>query len=232
MKKVLFSTLMVLSLLFASTIVNVPTFAFADENETNDGVFSDVTADYELTSVKTAESENATKSEKKEINQIFDEYGLEPLDTDLPSDTKVLNFNSVDEFEKFMEETEETAEIETIEESEEPETFAQAYLGMETAAAASSTKTYTTHKQTGFARVKLSAKVHRNSKGKVTSTNVWTSFTGVTFSLDWSQNYAYANLNSKKTGGKAYGGGTLKYVIFVEGIGTVASRDVSLSLKF
>lgn len=183
-----------------------------------------------------------TDNLEQDVHKALDDYGLETinLNEDIPEGSQVISFDNMEDFHKFMSMTDQPIEEEvtTVEEYDEDSDLgenevAPSYNLMATAAKSSSTtKTYKTSNNAGFGTINLYAKITRNSKGVVTAKSVWTSHTGVTLGIDWKQNYAYATLNSTKKGGKAYGGGTKSWVIFVSGIGTVKKQDVSLKLSF
>ncbi|WP_340372520.1 hypothetical protein [Peribacillus sp. FSL E2-0218] len=224
MKKIVISFFMIVCLIFGLTI----TPSLADENGI-DILEASTSSDYEIVDIEKAQQQNATKSEEKEIGNLFKENGLEPLEmSKIPEDAQVINFDSIEEFEKFLGDTQGVVEIE--EQSNDIE-----LLGLITGlnAVSAAVKTYKTSITKGVSsKVNLYADVTRNSKGVITKTKVWTSHTGVTLGLSWKQNSAYANLNSTKKNGTAYGKGTMSWVVFVKGIGTIYSYDVSLSLKF
>lgn len=194
----------------------------------------DINADFETVEFGEIEKEKLNIEETQEINNVFAEYNLEPLNLDeinLPNDAEVLNFESINEFEKYMDEIQKPIEIE-VEEVSNSNTiaFINNIIGNKSASAAM--KIYKTSANAGFGNINLYANVDRNTKGIITSTKVYTTHTGVTVGIDWNQTYAYPSLNSKKTGGKAYGGGTCSRYIFIAGIGTISKRDVALSLSF
>ncbi|MDM8149410.1 hypothetical protein [Priestia megaterium] len=231
-KKVLISFFSIILFLSALNIG----IAAKDTYANSEDLFTaDTTADFEAEKLKDIDNEHLTKEETKEVKETFNEYGLEPLDLkkeDLPANTEVLNFDSVEEFKKFMDETQEPIKVD-VDEDETP-TGTTAFVNFLTSnnKASAATKTYKSTANAGFSTINLYAKVDRNKSGKVTSTHVYTTHTGVTLGIAWNQSYAYAKLNSTKKGGKAYGGGTCSRVIFLQGIGTITSRNVSLSVKF
>ncbi|WP_342042685.1 hypothetical protein [Bacillus sp. OTU2372] len=223
MKKYIISFCLVFSLMFLSLVSPFK----AEESDILDGITD---ANYEVTTEAKADKEVATKKEEKQIEQLFEEYSLEPLTTELPANTPVVNFDSVEEFKKFLEDTNKPTEIEINEHKSENDQLFASLFGIKTADAAM--KTYKYSEWHGASKLNLYADVNRNSKGKVTDTDVWTTLTGITLGFAWDEKNAYAILNSSKTGGTAYGRGTFSYVIFIQGIGTIYSYDIKMSLKF
>lgn len=104
-KKVLISFFSIILFLSALNIG----IAAKDTYANSEDLFTaDTTADFEAEKLKDIDNEHLTKEETKEVKETFNEYGLEPLDLkkeDLPANTEVLNFDSVEEFKKFMDET-------------------------------------------------------------------------------------------------------------------------------
>lgn len=223
MKKYFISFGIIFSLMFLSLVSPYK----AEESDILDTITD---ADYEVTTEAKAEKEVATKIEEKQIGQLFEEYNLEPLTTELPANTPVVNFDNVEEFKKFLEDTNKPTEIEINEHESENNQFLASLLGIKTADAA--VKTYGYSEWHGASKLNLYVDVNRNSSGKVTSTDVWTTLTGITLGFAWDEKNAYAILNSSKTGGTAYGRGTFSYVIFIQGIGTIYSYDIKMSKKF
>lgn len=167
-----------------------------------------------------------TENLEKDVNKAFDEYGLTPinLETEIPKGTEVINFDNIEDFHKFMISTNEPIKIDTK--------IPEKSLFAPMAAAASPVKEFKTSQNSGFGNINLHVRVTKNSSGKLTVNKTWTSHTGVTLGIDWQQTYAYSNLNSAKTGGTSYGGGTKSWVIFVSGIGTIRKQNVDLTLSF
>ncbi|MFD0826375.1 hypothetical protein ACT8ZR_11985 [Neobacillus sp. M.A.Huq-85] len=223
MKKYFISFSIIFGLMFLSIVAPFK----AEESDILDGITD---ADYDVMTEAKAENEVATKKEEKQIEYLFEEYNLEPLTKELPANTPVINFDSVKEFKRFLEDTSKPTEIEISEDESENNQFLASLLGIRTADAA--VKTYKYSEWHAASKLNLYADVNRNSKGKVTNTDVWTTLTGITLGFAWDEKNAYASLNSTKTGGKAYGRGTFSYVIFVQGIGTIYSYDIKMSLKF
>ncbi len=71
-------------------------------------------------------------------------------------------------------------------------------------------------------------------KGVITDTTTDSSIYGFHPLNTYSHNSkrSYVDLNSKKNGGKAYIKGTLNLVIFIEGIGTVSTKDIDGTISF
>ncbi|AKF92607.1 hypothetical protein [Brevibacillus laterosporus] len=71
-------------------------------------------------------------------------------------------------------------------------------------------------------------------KGVITSTNTDSSIYGFHPLNTYTHNSkrSYVDLNSKKNGGKAYIKGTLNLVIFIEGLGTVSTKEINGTISF
>ncbi|MGW6301380.1 hypothetical protein [Peribacillus butanolivorans] len=200
------------------------------------------TSQTDLSDYNVIQGESLVKDVEIDVNNIeynveeaFKKYGLEVIDieAEIPKGTNVISFDNMEDFNKFMILTEDSEEVQIEEDIEEPSLIeTEPPLLFARAAAASSTKTYTKSSTFGTSKVNLKAKITRDSKGKVTKSVVYTTHTGITFSLDWEERYAYSVLNTAKTGGTAYGGGTKKWVVFVSNLGTIRKQDLDLTLKF
>lgn len=184
-----------------------------------------------------------TNSSKTDVIKAFNEYGLKPINiNDIPKGTQVINFDSIGNFQKFMQ------IISQPNSSTTPDSKALTQgVGFSTnlitplsmmppqGGGGYTIKTVTLKKSilAGIScYINLYVTLHRNSSGTLTVYQTWTSQTGFTFALDWHQSYAYTVLNSRKTGGSAYGGGTQSWVIIVKGVGTVKSQDARLQINF
>ncbi|WP_239257386.1 hypothetical protein [Listeria ilorinensis] len=149
-------------------------------------------------------AKDALADSVEDYNEVAKEHGMEPVDSELVDALEVsrLEFDSVEEFEAFLEAEEET-EYETV--VEVPKLLQ-----------ASGTKTYSTViSKTPVMTIKGYAKVTRNRSGVVTNVTKWSQQTGVAWPIGWEHVTAYHSLNSSKKGGTTTIKGNRLYYIMV-----------------
>ena len=147
------------------------------------------------------------------LEQLFQKYNLEPA-TNIPQGTEDIKFDSVETADKFFTKINKDAENPIIEDS----SFSTLALGT----------TQVRSVSFGFSKINLYADITWNSNKIITSCRAWTTHTGVTFSLGWDQKYAYCTPTSGSRTTMVKGGGTGKWVVFVQGVGTVYSKDINI----
>ena len=81
-----------------------------------------------------------------------------------------------------------------------------------------------------YARIELS---RHGSFGWISGCHEYTRHTGFTFGFAWEEDYCYSDFTGDQTTSvNVYGGGTVKYVVFVEGLGTVYSKPVDMTINY
>lgn len=222
MKKTIFSSFLVLLLVFGHTILPKA------ESENEQVLDQMTTADFEFIEAEEAKKEKVTLAESEQIQSIMENNGLQTINEDeIPADTLVMNFDSVEEFEKFLEETQEPLEL-AIDDTKHNSLLE--IFQPQTVDAAS--RLFSHSQRHGSSKLNLYVEATKGSNGLISKTRVWTSHTGITVGFHWKQNAAYATLSSTKKSGTAYGHGTFSWVIFVKSIGTLYSRDVTMTKTF
>lgn len=179
--------------------------------------------------------EKKVKKIKEKLNkkQVFEKYNLQEIDIekDIPKGSPVLNFDKIEDLQAFLATLEENSKIVTDEVLVSPTQNNQSFQTL--SSGSTSVIRRTTSENTGFATVNLKADVTVYSYGsfrQINSIREWTDHTGTTFSLNWTQTYADDTISSDKQSATVVGGGELDYVIFFQGIGTLYTRAIDLSM--
>ncbi|OYD07213.1 hypothetical protein [Paludifilum halophilum] len=147
--------------------------------------------------------------------ELFDKYNLNS-NVDVPKGTEVIKFDNVKNADKFFNKIEEDVKNPTVEKKTDDKFHDLGYTRQVRSVSF------------GFSDINLHADIYWNSGKTITSCKAWTTHTGTTFSLGWDQKYAYCSPSSGSRSTMVKGGGTGKWVVFVEGIGTVYSKDINI----
>lgn len=222
LNKIILSTVLATTLMFGGTVLPKA------ENKPKEVLDHMTSAEYEFIEAQEAIATSKTLSEEKEIQSILSSNNLQPIsEEEISADTIVMNFDSIEEFEQFIAEAQSPLEVSLDNQSNNnlldlfnPQTVNAA------------TTTFSKSQWHGASKLNLYVTATKGSNGLITKTKVWTSHTGVTLGFHWKQNQAYATLSSTKKSGKAYGHGTFSWVVFVKGIGTLFSRDITMTRSF
>lgn len=143
-----------------------------------------------------------------QLSDFAKDNGLTKVDPNLIPEDKMMNFNSVEDFEKFIQKDESA----TLESSVVSTTTSGLSFNV-LSASSSSTKTYKTTEYNATGKITAYARVIRKSSKKVSKVKIWSEQSGVIFGITYTPNdsASYYKLNSSKTGGKAYAKGTKLY---------------------
>lgn len=156
----------------------------------------------------------------QESNEVAEEYGYTPVSVDeLPND-KMLNFNTVEEFEAFLK------ELENDYVAEQPDTIAIL------SRTSSSTKNYSYSEINLTGKITSYAKVTRNTNGIVSNVKIWSEQTGIILGITWTEKTTWYDLNTSKKGGNAYVRGTKLYGANVVGQAVGYSKSVTYTVPF
>lgn len=167
----------------------------------------------------------ATNDIESKIVDIAKKNNLEIVDPNLISEDQLMNFDTIEDFEKFIQEDENTI----IKEDTTPlfSTF--------------STPKPVTHTHTeynGTGKIVSYARVTKNSSKKITNVMVWSKQLGIIFGIIFGITYtpndtaSYSELNKAKTGGKAYALGSKLYGANVVGQPIGYKKKVTYTIKF
>ncbi|KIN32250.1 MULTISPECIES: hypothetical protein [Bacillus] len=180
-----------------------------------------------------AVAEEKTSDEKivNEANDIAEKYGFETVPEEKISTKNTLNFNSVEEFEKFLKEESAKDKALNADKNVVKEVSENPVMFLAASKAKTTTKTYSYKEYNGTGYIGSYARVKRTG-GKVKSVNVWSEQNGFIFGITWTQRTTWYNLNAKKTGGKAYVRGTKLYGMNVVGQPVGYSKSVTYTVKF
>lgn len=227
MKKIFVSTALISTLVFGNVLLP---YAEEEKEITLETSNQEITAQYSVMGAGEAKSIYATPTEKEKVQSVFKEEGLTPLkENEIAENALVMNFDSIEEFEKFLAETKEPLEISLNEEKQN--SGIMSLINSYTVDAATRKTFKGTHKQ-GQANINIYADVTKGSNGKISSVKVSTGMTGFTNPWDWKQRSATYSLSSTKLSGTARASGDLTLVVFVKGIGSVWTETRNLKVSF
>lgn len=169
--------------------------------------------------------ESYFSTEGKTYEELYKEFDLKPIDLDtLPEGTGVIKVDSEEELEALLNYLNSDSSIEVVDDSNKKMSLLSEGI----------VKKETT-KKAGLATIHLEGKAYINSSGSfryITKAVARTWADGVTFSLDWKEIYADADISSDKTSVNYDAKGNLKYVLFIEGVGTYYDRNVDLNFTY
>ncbi|AST93566.1 MULTISPECIES: hypothetical protein [Sutcliffiella] len=175
------------------------------------------------------------------LEEIFDNYELEVLDesefAELSSEVGVLNFESKEDFHKFLIEAEsQPAEI-------HGDIFLDAkyqllknndQIGI--AAGSNMTRTHSYSSSTWMGATLTLTGTYNiysyNSFRSITEGSASTRFSGFTVGLSWTETNKGVNIASNGQSAYTWAEGTVGYVIFIEGIGTVYERPTDIYFTY
>lgn len=164
-----------------------------------------------------------------QLSDFAKDNGLTKVDPNLIPEDKMMNFNSVEDFEKFIQKDESA----TLESSVVSTTTSGLSFNV-LSASSSSTKTYKTTEYNATGKITAYARVTRKSSKKVSKVKIWSEQSGVIFGITYTPNdsASYYKLNSSKTGGKAYAKGTKLYGANIGGQSVGYIKHVTYTIKF
>ncbi|MBD8007281.1 PI-PLC domain-containing protein [Bacillus norwichensis] len=159
-----------------------------------------------------------------EVKEVAERNDLEIVDPNLIPKDQMVDFDTVEEFEKFIKEDENV-----IIEADQIENNSISLF----AKAKESKKLYKTIEYNGTGKIEAYARVTRKGK-KVTNVVVWSEQIGIIFGITYTPNdtASYYNLNSKKTGGTAYAKGSKLYGASIQGQPVGYKKSVTYKVKF
>jgi len=175
---------------------------------------------FSFSSFKASAATNEEKIET-ELEEIAEKHDLEKVDPNLIPEDQRLNFDTPEEFEKFIQEQEKL----TLEATPtNPNVISPL---------SSNTKTYSYTEYNGTGKIIAYARVHRTNS-KVDSVKLWSEQVGFIFGITYTPNdtASYYKLNSTKKGGTAYVKGSKLYGANVGGQPVGYKKSVTYSVKF
>ncbi|WP_108671391.1 DNRLRE domain-containing protein [Peribacillus acanthi] len=192
-------------------------------------------SDTEATNIykKFVASENAIATEYKPLlevtyktpDQIAEEYGFTPVDPTTITPDQTMVFDSVEAFEQYLQE--EDLKSQLAMENEEIITENEV-----TIAGGSTSKLYKYTEIQGVSKITALARVTRDSSKKVTNVDIWSEQTGIILGINWDEKTTWHELNSLRTGGKAYVRGIKTYGISVVGQSLGYNKSVTYKVPF
>lgn len=176
----------------------------------------------------------------KEIKEVFEEYNLEEINLEeMPEGTTYIKVNNEKELQALLQ------VIKSIPKNVHKEyKFDKKDLKKSNGSDDGEVQplvTYgTVHRSVvGWDNVWSQVELHANidvayegSFRWITGCHEWTTYTGMTVGFSWDEEYCYHNINDGGISVNVYGGGTMSWVIYVEGIGTVYREPVNMSLYY
>lgn len=161
----------------------------------------------------------------KTPDQIAEDYGFTPVDaTTIPEDQTIV-FDTVEAFEQYLKE--EALKDEIAMSNEEINTD-----DVVTIAGGTTSKLYKYSEIIGTSKITSYARVSRDSSQKVTNIDIWSEHTGFIFGITWDEKSTWHELNSYRTGGKAYVRGIKTYGLSVVGQTLGYNRSVTYKVPF
>ncbi|MEB2356758.1 hypothetical protein [Bacillus pumilus] len=181
-----------------------------------------------------AEVQKEDKLTVSKANEIAKKYGFDIATDAKKNPENSLDFNSVEEFEKFLKEENAKASNGDLENDETDQGVignTVKALAAKKAKAKKSTKTYSFKEHNGVGYIASYARVTRVGS-KVSGVKVWSEQVGLMLAITWTEKSTWHKLNAKKTGGKAYVRGTKLYGMNVVGQSVGYSKVVTFTVKF
>ncbi|MFJ7849236.1 hypothetical protein ACIQXR_10365 [Peribacillus sp. NPDC097224] len=162
-----------------------------------------------------------------EIEDIIENNNLELVDPNFIPENQRLNFDTIEEFEKFIQEDPSTFEDENV--MIEDETNKISLF------ATTETLTNSYVEKSGFGKITSYVRFTKNkSTKKVSGVKIWSEQTGVLMGITYipNDNASYYEMNSTKTGGKAYAKGSKLYGVNVVGQPVGYQKSVTYTIKY
>jgi hypothetical protein len=162
-----------------------------------------------------------------EIEDIIENNDLELVDPNLIPEGQRLNFDTIEEFEKFIQEDASTFEGENAMIEDETNKFSRL--------ASTSVKINKYIEHSGIGKITAYVRFTKNnSTKKVSGVKVWSEQTGILMGLTYTPNdtASYYKMNSTKTGGTAYAKGTKLYGVNVVGQPVGYQKSVTYTIKY
>lgn len=170
----------------------------------------------------------ATNDIESKIVDIAEKNNLEIVGPNLISEDQLMNFDTIEDFEKFIQEDENVIieEENTIIKEDTTPLFSTFSTPKPV------THTHTEYNGTG--KIVSYARVTKNSSKKITNVTVWSEQLGIIFGITYTPNdtASYSELNKAKTGGKAYALGSKLYGANVVGQPIGYKKKVTYTIKF
>lgn len=187
-----------------------------------------------LNSVSAVEKPEETVT-TSQIKGVADRNDLEIVNPNQIPKDQMLNFDSIEEFERFIEEDSQNQNnIILTEPSVVTGPIAPKNPMMIMAASKDTSKLYKYVERNLTGKITAYARVYRSSTGKVTKATLWSEQEGIIFGITYTPNdtASYYELNSKKTGGTAYVKGSKLYGANVVGQPIGYKKSVTYKVPF